>query len=45
MCATMCVPGGAKGVDEKSNSPKIYAYAERLGLDRAVRSRFNVMLA
>ena len=38
-------PGGTKGVEEKSRSPKIYAYTERLGLYHAVRSRFRMILA
>ena len=41
----MRVPGRFKGVEEKSKSPKIYAYMERLGLAHVVRRRFKVILA
>ena len=45
MCATILVPGGASGVAAKSNSPKIYEYAESLGFARELRRRFNVITA
>ena len=45
ICATILVPGGAKGVDMKSNSPNIYVYAETFGCARTARNRFKVILA
>ena len=45
MCVTIFVPGGAKGVAKKLNSPKIYVYADIFGLDRDARKRLRVMFA
>ena len=38
------MPGGAKGVATKSNSPYIYMYAESLGFERADLSKLSVIL-
>ena len=42
--ATTRVPGGAKGVAEKSKFPNKYAWAESFGLLRAARSKFKVRI-
>ena len=43
--ATIFVSGGANGVAEKFNSPKMYVYADRFGFERADLRRFKVILA
>ena len=43
-CATTLVPGGAKGVAAKLNSPYILVYAESFGLERADLSKLRVIL-
>ena len=43
MNATIFVPGGAKGVAVKLNSPSTYAWADNLGFVLEDRKRFIVM--
>ena len=45
MCVTTFVPGGANGVTEKLNSPKIYVYVDIFELERDARKTFRVIFA
>ena len=45
MWTTVFIPGGARGVAQKSNSPKMCAYAERLGFVRGALKRFKDKIA
>ena len=41
-CDIILVPGGASGVEAKSNSPKRYAQADNLELDRLPRKSLKL---